>query len=1590
MAKTPWRRKTVPLEVDAGVVHTEAGTVPTAPIPGEGTYWVRSDSPNVPMFTDDAGTDFVLNSSGGGSSAGLPGNIYENLQFYVDPADRNSFPAEGGTVATDLEGNGTAGTLSAAAVFDNGAWTFDGASGDDVRFTKGATLDNIFAGGGTIITILRPYSSGQGTLGRAIDTTESTSTTGYYLSAHDELSQAVRIRFNRNWTTTPGTWTTDNITDAFGTSNRPLRVGDWAVVAVSYDDTTTPPVIYLNGTVLAVTETSTPSVDGGSDAGNDIYVGNRSDGTFTWNGQIGTTLMFDRILTADEVQQVTNAFYARRGIGIRGYDSPPGTGNAQGQTILIRAGDAIQSGTGSDGGDIILQAGNLDSPGDGQAGRIVIRSGDMNAGTTGTQQSNILIESGDHLSGGGNVTLRVGTPSTASSAGALLLHAGDTTGTPGATLIRGGGRGSAGISGAIVARGGDGSDYVGGAGNRAGGPATFRGGDGAGFSAAGGLATFRGGDASGNSSGGDAILRSGTSPDFNGGDVEITASDAGSFGVGGNITVTAGDTTSNQVGGGISFTTGSSPGNFTDFHAGDFEITTGNATGGATQPNSGAGSFYFTGGTSNATVTTSPGGEFEVTGGAGTANSVNSRGGAVSLTGGAVTGASAATAGGVTLTGGAATTGTGGTVSLQPGTGTVADGSLILKYSTYPPVEGAASTVLTTDGAGTLSWAAGGGSAVAGREGILYNGNTFYMDAGDRSSYDGSGSTVTDLINSTEGTLNGVQIVDGHFNFNVATDDINFGTVVASETENIFGATGSVGGTLSVWVRPESDGFGAGGIIATTADDLTTEGWTLRVDSQSGTVVDLTFGRGAATSPGVWMSTGALEVGQWNHIVIVYSDAVLSNDPTIYVNTLSVTLDVDTNPTGAVGSDAGNDLFIGGNTGGTEAWEGDLDVVIFYDRQLSAEEVGQLYRVQQDRFRPSLIGVDASVATSDAVDVEIKAGDGGATAGDGGGLSINLGNALAGVGDGGGILYSGGDGSTTGNGGGVLAAFGDGGASGAGGSATWIMGDGGATTGVGGSWNVTTGDAVASGQGGGGYNITLGASVDTTGVSFVATAGTTNAGIGGSFLFTAPEGTTGGGFYRFTAGNATSSGNGGVFEVIPGSGIDDDGYLEIDPAWTGDGSHYIQLSASGANTANATQIFTGDRDPNTLVSGLPGSLYIRGDSTDSTLYVNKTSGTAAGTDWSQVGVGISAWQEVNTQTTGTGAGSETFTLATPLAVVPVDSQNFVHVRIIGEDTTVPGTHTFFTQELRTYYRAAGALTLWSNELVGTEQNRGFGAEITSVDLTISGNAVIVELTMASSTRTIDWCIQFLTKDSVGAASSGTASTTGQVLTFDNRGAPISTGSIAGAGSADFETNVSASYGEMKFLRVSATAGASTDVNIIGYRDSARTVAGEIYRSDTKDPTTQFTDRVPATLVGNDGTALESNTVYWTIENDAGTAVTLDFELVFWSDGTVATASGALDFSGTKVGAYTAIVGEHVKYDATAGPFTLDFPASASPNAQVAFKNVTTDGTTVITYDGNGNDIEDPGSPGSVGATAAVAVAGVSVIYQFDGTQWWII
>ena len=103
----------------------------------------------------------------------------------------------------------------------------------------------------------------------------------------------------------------------------------------------------------------------------------------------------------------------------------------------------------------------------------------------------------------------------------------------------------------------------------------------------------------------------------------------------------------------------------------------------------------------------------------------------------------------------------------------------------------------------SMKTAAGGGG------GIVTNNLVLHLDAGDSSSYSGSGNTWTDLSSSNNnGTINGATYNsgnDGYFDFDGSNDSISF------TLSNDF-AFGTGDFTIEAWVR--FDNTGDGGTIA--------------------------------------------------------------------------------------------------------------------------------------------------------------------------------------------------------------------------------------------------------------------------------------------------------------------------------------------------------------------------------------------------------------------------------------------------------------------------------------------------------------------------------------------------------------------------------------------------------------------------------------------------------------------------------------------------------------------------------------------------------------------------------------------------------
>lgn len=415
MANTPWRRRNITLEVDTALELTEAGTVPDgAPGAGKGKVWVRSDSPNVLMFTDDTGVDTVL-GAGGGGELGLPGNVYENLVFYVDPGDRNSYPVTG-SVVTDIMGNGTSGTLTTATLADNG-FRFNGTSGS-ISFTKNASIDNLFDGGGTLIVFARPQGLGEASAGIIVGTAPSVgaASAGWTLNVESANQERCTFSFLQNFSGTGsgGRWVAYDQTSKTDPTPlntyagaRALPLSAYSSIAITYDSASTAndPTFYINGvartTTLGIQEANTPTGTANADVGQPVTIGNRPADDRTFNGDIGPVLMFDRILTPTEITQVVNVFATRYGTGIMAATAAQ---QRNGQGIIIKSGDHFWTGGGSNSemtaGHIAIVAGNtfIDGISSYRGSNVLIRAGG-NTGTVGpVRAGDVILRAGDAIS----------------------------------------------------------------------------------------------------------------------------------------------------------------------------------------------------------------------------------------------------------------------------------------------------------------------------------------------------------------------------------------------------------------------------------------------------------------------------------------------------------------------------------------------------------------------------------------------------------------------------------------------------------------------------------------------------------------------------------------------------------------------------------------------------------------------------------------------------------------------------------------------------------------------------------------------------------------------------------------------------------------------------------------------------------------------------------------------------------------------------------------------------------------------------------------------------------------------------------------
>jgi len=227
-----------------------------------------------------------------------PATSMNGLVFYVDPANKKSYPGSG-TTYTDLSGYNHTHTLSNGTGFSSsngGSLTFDGVD-DYTSCANTSALQLTSAGTISAWALTTDILTDERTL---VLKAASGSNLSYGLYFNYAVSSPNNIML---FVDSDGTWgpTSYVLFENLLTNTWYHVVGTWSPSGLS---------IYANG-VLQNSNSTTVSAYVGSSS---LYIGGGVTGWAYWKGNIGPVAIYNRALTATEILQNFNATRGRYGI----------------------------------------------------------------------------------------------------------------------------------------------------------------------------------------------------------------------------------------------------------------------------------------------------------------------------------------------------------------------------------------------------------------------------------------------------------------------------------------------------------------------------------------------------------------------------------------------------------------------------------------------------------------------------------------------------------------------------------------------------------------------------------------------------------------------------------------------------------------------------------------------------------------------------------------------------------------------------------------------------------------------------------------------------------------------------------------------------------------------------------------------------------------------------------------------------------------------------------------------------------------------------------------------------------------------------
>ena len=167
--------------------------------------------------------------------------------------------------------------------------------GSYIACGSGASIDNIFIGGGTITYWLYGVDDNSGRIGKG-DQFQGVNT------GWGTQWLATKIVFIHGWNTLRGKWTTDNA----------VAANTWAHVAIIYDkgSVNNNPTIYINSVSSGLAENNTPNGTVANDSGSNLDIGRSYYNTAAGGGDclVADFRMFGSSLTAEQVAQLAAGY----------------------------------------------------------------------------------------------------------------------------------------------------------------------------------------------------------------------------------------------------------------------------------------------------------------------------------------------------------------------------------------------------------------------------------------------------------------------------------------------------------------------------------------------------------------------------------------------------------------------------------------------------------------------------------------------------------------------------------------------------------------------------------------------------------------------------------------------------------------------------------------------------------------------------------------------------------------------------------------------------------------------------------------------------------------------------------------------------------------------------------------------------------------------------------------------------------------------------------------------------------------------------------------------------------------------------------